>query len=338
MINLDVFYFKNKYPLLFKENNEHIFHEANMFLNNIEDKKTLQIYSRVIFRFIFWINVYELQITPDILKDYKMFLENPQPYELFVGCKMPFNHPLWKPFNSKLSSSSVKFNLIILQNFIKNQFPNTQIIEIKTCVLESNNISLNQIISCLNKIDCLLEGEKKSKLKQARFRWIILLTFFVGVKVEELANLTTSQLKRDKDGVNFINLENNGNFIKLLLPKQFIIEFKKYKKSFKNSFYKDINAPLIVSLINEKGLKTNTIQQEILKLKNKIIDKYPEDLEIQSFIKNFSLNKIRQAAIVNNLNSNNLHKGDLMQLYDMNLQTYNKYKTISLQSISVGEF
>ena len=109
MINLDVFYFKNKYPLLFKENNEHIFHEANMFLNNIEDKKTLQIYSRVIFRFIFWINVYELQITPDILKDYKMFLENPQPYELFVGCKMPFNHPLWKPFNSKLSSREASF-------------------------------------------------------------------------------------------------------------------------------------------------------------------------------------------------------------------------------------
>ncbi|RUR32580.1 tyrosine-type recombinase/integrase [Vreelandella nanhaiensis] len=83
-----------------------------------DSPQTLKSYRRETERLLLWLESKQLTLGAldrEMLRQFELFLADPQPYEHWVGPSKPRHHPQWRPFRGGLSPASRRQSLIILQ-------------------------------------------------------------------------------------------------------------------------------------------------------------------------------------------------------------------------------
>ncbi|MBR2515434.1 MAG: site-specific integrase [Halomonas sp.] len=83
-----------------------------------DSPQTWKCYRREAERLLLWLGSHHQQlrdINRETLRQFELFLENPQPAAQWVGPAKPRHHPQWRPFRGGLSPASRRQSLVILQ-------------------------------------------------------------------------------------------------------------------------------------------------------------------------------------------------------------------------------
>ena len=93
----------------------------NFWLDRVaHSRHTYRSYRKEIERLLLFCLLVKRQALSDLsapdLVDYKKFLKDQQPHELWLGPRRPRAHPEWKPFEKQLTPASQNQALVILQN------------------------------------------------------------------------------------------------------------------------------------------------------------------------------------------------------------------------------
>ncbi|RUR27235.1 site-specific integrase [Vreelandella andesensis] len=95
------------------------FEAVAAWLQEYQDSpQTLKSYRREAERLLLWLTNQDKPLCAmnrELLRQYEVFLENPQPAQQWVGPTKPRHHAQWRPFRGGLSPASRRQSLIILQ-------------------------------------------------------------------------------------------------------------------------------------------------------------------------------------------------------------------------------
>lgn len=83
-----------------------------------DSPQTFKSYRRETQRLLLWLTSQGKQMNQldrKALRDFELFLEDPQPSQQWVGPSKPRDHPQWRPFRAGLSPASRRQSLVILQ-------------------------------------------------------------------------------------------------------------------------------------------------------------------------------------------------------------------------------
>jgi site-specific recombinase XerD len=182
------------------------------FLNEYKDSpETLRSYAKEIERLLLWcIHIAKINISSlrrDHFLKYQNFLKNPIPKKLWCGPNVGRKNKdgsineAWRPFVKGLSPSSINTTLKIIDSFLNYLVQTNYLIGNPLAVdrrRKKRNASKPRIIDRyleLNEIHAVLDAlsdypinNDKRKFQVIRARYIILLLFYTGLRISEVAN------------------------------------------------------------------------------------------------------------------------------------------------------
>lgn len=194
------------------------------FLHEYKDSpETLRSYAKEIERLLLWcIHVVKINISSlrrNHFLDYQEFLKTPAPKKLWCGpsvaklAKDDSINPNWRPFVKGLSNTSIKKTLKIIDSFFNYLVQTNYLIGNPLAVDRRRNrrlqtkpsiidryLELDEIYTVLNTLEKYPVKAEVEKFQVIRARYIILLLFYTGLRIAEVAN--------HKMG-NFLQRENN---------------------------------------------------------------------------------------------------------------------------------
>lgn len=270
------------------------------FLLEYKDStETLKLYVKEIERLILWIknnnnNLDLLNINREHIIRYLQFLENPTPWNLWCGPKVPklLNSGIinleWKPFYKELSNTSIKksskiidsfFNYLVQINILagnplainRRRNKNKPVSKLVDRYLELDEI--NYVLEALS--NKLLEtmgtdktnkneiNEDKIDLQILRAKYIILLLFYTGLRISEAAQHTMG---------NFILRENNWflsiigkgkKYREIPIPDELLDILSNFRKNIGLSYLPEFKekTPIIPNIDLKNHLTTRRIDQ-----------------------------------------------------------------------------
>lgn len=200
-------------------------------------------------RFIDWLVDRELSLREMLIEDaeaYIAYLQSPPASD--IGVRRPRNSEDWKPFAKALNPPAVKQAVVIVNSMCryllnvgylaKNPF--------RTCTRSSRNdtnaasraMSSEMLLAMLDTAKwqetSLLERSKTPKtaiLYCARSRWLITLLFFVGARIQEIADGKMSDFTF-RSGVWLLRIVGKGAKTRLVsAPDALIEELRRYRLS-----------------------------------------------------------------------------------------------------------
>lgn len=169
-------------------------------------KLTYRSYLKEIERLVLWaIHIPKISISDlkrNHLIEYRAFLEDPQPFELWCGPRKPrlssngLTNPQWRPFASPLSKPTIRKTISILDSFfnylVQNNYfaGNPLAVDKRRKGKKSNStdrwLERDEILITLKALE-----ENKSKDNQfeiIRAKFIILTLFYTGLRLAELTH------------------------------------------------------------------------------------------------------------------------------------------------------
>ncbi len=194
------------------------------FLSEYKDSpETLRSYAKEIERLLLWcIHVVKINISSlrrNDLLDYQKFLKTPAPKKLWCGpsvAKLTKDESInqnWRPFVNGLSDSSIQKTLKILDSFFNYLVQTNYLIGNPLAVNRRRNrrlqtkpkiidryLELDEIYTVLHTLAKQQVNDDTEKFQVIRARYIILLLFYTGLRIAEVANHQMG---------NFLQRENN---------------------------------------------------------------------------------------------------------------------------------
>lgn len=194
------------------------------FLREYKDSsETLRSYAKEIERLLLWcIHVSKVNVSSlrrNHLLDYQEFLKNPNPKKSWCGPIVPRQNPdesinkNWRPFVKGLGGNSIKKAIKILDSFFNYLVQTNHLIGNPLAVdrrrKRRQNVSpriidryleLDEIIAVLDALSEYPMQHSDQKFQVIRARYIVLLLFYTGLRINEAAKHTMSH---------FIQRENN---------------------------------------------------------------------------------------------------------------------------------
>ena len=172
----------------------------------ISQPNTYTTYRVVVFRFYLWMRyrgVTLKTISNKEISDYIAFMHNP-PFD-WCGSRHHFSHPEWKPFRSKLSQSSIRFNIQLLKQLFNDLIESEYLKKspIKSNLKPSSFITNSPIQKCLtlaefkdiySYINQLPERYASEVNFKVRMEWVLFLLIYTAGRRTEIANAKMSDL------------------------------------------------------------------------------------------------------------------------------------------------
>jgi site-specific recombinase XerD len=190
--------------------------------------QTLRTYRKEAERLLLWAIIEKRKpfssLSRDDLRDYQLFLLDPQPPENWCGIRRPRNHLNWRPFNGPLSQDSIAHAITII-NALFNYL-------VEAGYLSGNPLGLmrrkhaqrrlakDKITERYLEKDCWdvvlqfienLPKEKKRQLQHyERIRYLYYLLYLLGLRVNEVATTKMRDIKLTR-GKWWITITGKGN-------------------------------------------------------------------------------------------------------------------------------
>lgn len=182
------------------------------FLSEYKDSpETLRSYAKEIERLLLWcIHVTKVNISSlrrDHFLQYQDFLKHPKPKKVWCGPntgrqnKDGSINEKWRPFVKGLSASSINTALKIIDSFLNYLVQTNYLIGNPLAVdrrrkkrsaskprIIDRYLELNEIHAVLNALSDYSINNDKQKFQVIRARYIILLIFYTGLRISEVAN------------------------------------------------------------------------------------------------------------------------------------------------------
>jgi site-specific recombinase XerD len=173
---------------------------------------TQRSYRREAERLLLWAIMAKHQALSSLnavdLADYRRFLQDPQPANLWVGPPQPKHHPQWKPFTGPLSRRSVKhaetllnglFTFLVQQRYLQHNplsaLPKLKVAEGQIVIDVHRAFTPAQWTLISEAADRLVrDNTGLSQRKWLRTRFILHLGYATGLRLHELTQATVADL------------------------------------------------------------------------------------------------------------------------------------------------
>ena len=172
---------------------------------------TLRSYAKEIERLLLWcIHIAKVNISSlrrDHLLDYQLFLKNPMPKKAWCGPNVGRQNKEgavnkhWRPFVKGLSHSSINTAIKIIDSFLNYLVQSHYLMGNPLAIdrrrkkqgaskprIVDRYLELNEIHAVLNALSQHPTHTEKQRFQVERARYIILLLFYTGLRISEVAN------------------------------------------------------------------------------------------------------------------------------------------------------
>lgn len=175
--------------------------------------QTLRTYRKEAERLLLWAIIEKRKpfssLSRDDLRDYQLFLADPQPKQNWCGLRRPRNHPSWRPFNGPLSQDSIAhaitiinalFNYLVEAGYLSgNPLGLMRRKLAKKCVSEDKverYLEKNCWDAVLTYIESLPRERPRQIQRYERIRYLFYLLYLLGLRVNEVATTKMSDIKQ----------------------------------------------------------------------------------------------------------------------------------------------
>ena len=176
--------------------------------------QTLRTYRKEAERLLLWAIIEKQQpfssLSRDDLRDYQLFLANPQPQQNWCGLRRSRNHPRWRPFTGPLTQDSIAHAITII-NALFNYLVEAGYLSGNPLGLMRRKLAKRQPRkdkvterylekncwnAVLNYIEQLPQEKRREEQQYERIRYLFYLLYLLGLRVSEVANATMSDIKQ----------------------------------------------------------------------------------------------------------------------------------------------
>ncbi len=256
----------------------------NFFSEYKDSLETLKVYVKELERLILWCNFVSkidlLTLKREHIVQYQQFLQNPVPKELWCGDKVPkllktsSINPAWRPFYKKLSSTSIKKTLKIIDSFF-NYLVQCHYIPGNPLAINrrrnKNNCSPKIVDRYLelDEINAVLEALSKytaneqQKFLAIRAKYIILLLFYTGMRISEAAKHNMGNFLQREDNWFLAIVGKGKKYRSIPIPDELLDALSDFRTSIGLPYLPQFkeNTPLIPNVDLKNHLTTRRIDQ-----------------------------------------------------------------------------
>lgn len=252
---------------------------------------TYTTYRVVVFRFYLWMKFKGCTLktmTGQEIIDYMEFIQNP--CENWCGPCHKFNHHDWRPFNKKLSQSSISFNMkrirqlfidLVSSDYIaKSPFPPNLKFESTTNLQLEKYLTLAEFKDIYSYINQLPEENTAKVDFKVRMEWVFFLLIYTAGRRTEIANAKMGDLfiKNDKLWLRVIGKGNK--YGELAIVPNLEEALNKYRSFYglptiRSRIDLEMDIPLIIKLKSKDifyGVDGATIYNNIKKICHKLAE------------------------------------------------------------------
>lgn len=190
--------------------------------------QTLRTYRKEAERLLLWAIIEKRKpfssLSRDDLRDYQLFLSNPQPQQNWCGLRRPRNHLNWRPFNGPLSQDSIAHAITIINalfNYlVEAGYLSGNPLGLMRRKLAKRRPAKNKITerylekNCWEIVLYYIESLPKVKTRQQqhyeRIRYLFYLLYLLGLRVNEVATTMMRDIKQVR-GKWWITITGKGN-------------------------------------------------------------------------------------------------------------------------------
>lgn len=207
------------------------------FLNEYRDSpETLRSYAKEVERLVLWCihegNINISSLKRDHLLQYQIFLKKPHPKQLWCGSKVAklkkdgTLNDKWRPFVRELGGTTMKKSLKILDSFFNYLVQTNYLIGNPLAIdrrrkrrnqgkprIVDRYLELDEIHAVLNTLDEQLQEEGSDKFQVNRAKYIILLLFYTGLRIEEAAKHRMGNFT-EREGHWYLRVKGKGNKVR----------------------------------------------------------------------------------------------------------------------------
>ena len=190
--------------------------------------QTLRTYRKEAERLLLWAIIEKRKpfssLSRDDLRDYELFLSDPQPQQNWCGLRRPRNHLNWRPFKGPLSQDSIAHAITIINalfNYlVEAGYLSGNPLGLMRRKLAKRRPARNKITerylekNCWEAVLYYIENLPKEKMHQQkhyeRTRYLFYLLYLLGLRVNEVATTMMRDIKQVR-GKWWITITGKGN-------------------------------------------------------------------------------------------------------------------------------
>jgi site-specific recombinase XerD len=271
--------------------------------------QTHRSYKKEAERLLLWSIIERHKALSDLneedFKDYIVFLSDPKPYERWCGPNIPNrfgNKVAWYPFTGPLKQTSINAAVSILRSLFEYLVTAEYLVSNPLSLIRAQrrqfNLSSNvkvverilepQEWQCmLDTFEILPEDNQYNATRKERLRWVVAVLYFLGLRVEELANHKMSAFYKREGGWWFKVIGKGNKEGRIPVNSSLLQAMMRYRLYFELSTFPstdEMDTPIIGTNANFKeSISSRRLHQMIkdlaLRTANNFKDTYPEMAE-----------------------------------------------------------
>jgi site-specific recombinase XerD len=172
--------------------------------------QTLRTYRKEAERLLLWAIIAKKKpfssLSRDDLRDYQLFLADPQPRQNWCGLRRPRNHPNWRPFTGPLTQDSAAHAITII-NALFNYLVEAGYLSGNPLGLMRRKLAKKQIRkekiterflekNCWDAVLSYIENLPREQQQYERIRYLFYMLYLLGLRVNEVASAKMSDIKQ----------------------------------------------------------------------------------------------------------------------------------------------
>jgi integrase len=277
---------------------------------------TARLYQMEAERFLLWCVLQRKKALSSIeledIENYAAFLKDPQPQNYWcaprAGGGKRRGDPEWRPFTGPLSASSRATALSALQSLfnyltaarylsfnpfmlIKRRLRDMDNAATRFIQRQQRAIGQEEWIAILAQLNSDSENNPKEFFYKKRLRFIVVMLYFLGLRVEELATHTWQAFQKDKEGLWWFYLVGKGKKPRLVpVADGLLREIIQYRNYLKKSPFPCANEgnPLLTDFTQTRALTTRHVNYVFKMLVRQTAARFANEPEKATRIEKFS--------------------------------------------------